>query len=827
MARGRIHHALRYLHGLFGRDAPGARADRDLLEAFAGRRDEAAFAALVERHGPLVWGVCRRVLAHEQDAEDAFQATFLVLARKAGVVPWHQDVGNWLYAVALRVARRAKGRSERQRRRERAAVVPEGLADPDPARRELAALIDEEVGRLPEKYRRPVVLCCLEGKTYAEAARLLGWPEGTTSARLSRARDLLRRRLTRRGLALAALPPVFVAPAGAAPAPSALTARHAVAFAAGRGAPGAGSDLAQGVLQTMFRSKLQVVTLTVLALAVVGTGAALVAREFADKPPAKPAPPATVTVVPDAPRPPVKKEWAGRWAVDPLAGAEWFELRHQRRGGGGDQVYRVKDPQAVAAIVKAARVVGVDNDVAVGLEPSATLVAHFPDGKTFPASLAGGETLLCNGGVLTLADGFDDALNKAASAAAGAKVDLRQFLPGMEEAAPAKPTPPPAAKNLESGFAALSVMYLVGRQLHRTTIDDEKTLDALHKTLVVRAIAPLVKEKAGSRNLVVMTKDRSNFYFQVQSRESIVDLNVGRFVLTPAFFDALNKEVSRRAGFDVDVTAADNMLPAKTEPRFAEFRKLLGRVKSLRWVEKPNDAAETVIAVDDAKEAAALVAKLKPMGVPPRELKLPKWYARLEMTLDDGGKVTLAYLDRGKDGREAEAQSAAPLVADLVEVGDLGQVWIDNQWKYKFRDLVYQRERAAKERRDVETTRLVCADLPAFFKQVISVTAIDGKTRGYLPPAQSKKILAALAAGKFEKLDWTEERWRKEFDALGGRSDLELDLAPGLGFSLSLVAVGEKTFLIPNAGRLTFAESPLPAIRKAIEEGFKEAEGKD
>src|SRR5262249_40550978 len=122
MARGRIHHALRYMYGLFGRDAPAARDDRDLLEAFAVRRDEAAFAALVERHGPLVWGVCRRVLAHEQDAEDAFQATFLVLARKAGSVPWRTDVGNWLYAVAVRVARRAKGRSERQRLRGRAAV---------------------------------------------------------------------------------------------------------------------------------------------------------------------------------------------------------------------------------------------------------------------------------------------------------------------------------------------------------------------------------------------------------------------------------------------------------------------------------------------------------------------------------------------------------------------------------------------------------------------------------------------------------------------------------------------------------------------------------
>src|SRR4051812_30787969 len=167
MSLGRVRHALRYLNGLLGRSAPAAHPDRDLLEAFARRRDDSAFAALVERHGPLVWGVCRRILAHEQDTEDAFQATFLVLARKAGSVSWRDDAGNWLYAVALRVARRARGRRERDRLRERTELVAEpAVGDPDPTRAELAALIDEEVGRLPDKYRRPVVLCCLQGLTY-------------------------------------------------------------------------------------------------------------------------------------------------------------------------------------------------------------------------------------------------------------------------------------------------------------------------------------------------------------------------------------------------------------------------------------------------------------------------------------------------------------------------------------------------------------------------------------------------------------------------------------------------------------------------------------
>jgi RNA polymerase sigma factor (sigma-70 family) len=157
---------LHYLRGLARPRAARDQTDRQLLRRFAARHDEAAFALLVERHGGLVWGVCRRLLRHEQDAEDAFQAAFLVLARKAGTVPWCDDVGNWLYAVALRVARRAQTRGRRRRLLEQeAAAMPPREALDDSSRAELAAVVNEEVSRLPDKYRRPVVLCCLQGKT--------------------------------------------------------------------------------------------------------------------------------------------------------------------------------------------------------------------------------------------------------------------------------------------------------------------------------------------------------------------------------------------------------------------------------------------------------------------------------------------------------------------------------------------------------------------------------------------------------------------------------------------------------------------------------------
>jgi RNA polymerase sigma-70 factor (ECF subfamily) len=196
-------------------------SDAILIERFVNCREESAFVTLVQRHGPLVEGICRRVLHNEHDVEDVFQATFFVLARKAAVIAWRESVGGWLCAVAQRLAMSARADASRLQRRETSITVlarggaaqkgcrlPEEyhpLADPiaDIERRDLRQLLDDELLHLPEKYRAPVVLCDLEGRTHKEAARHLGWPAGSMSRRLERARVLLRRRLAERGVSLA------------------------------------------------------------------------------------------------------------------------------------------------------------------------------------------------------------------------------------------------------------------------------------------------------------------------------------------------------------------------------------------------------------------------------------------------------------------------------------------------------------------------------------------------------------------------------------------------------------------------------------------------
>jgi RNA polymerase sigma-70 factor (ECF subfamily) len=265
--------------------------DALLLERFASDRDEAAFALLVQRHGPLVLSVCRRVLGKVQDAEDAFQATFLVLARKAGSIRDPGLLGNWLYGVASRIARKARaGVSKRQMHEKQVRVLPSLQAPATAERSDVGPVLDEELARLPEKYRAALVLCYLEGRTNEEAARLLRWPTGTVKGRLARARELLRSRLARRGLRASAVgvaASLFGARAEAGPVPevlAAITARAGVGFAGGDGAAGALSPravtLAEALLQYLRRARLMGVLLALILLA-AGTGGTLVAAGVA------------------------------------------------------------------------------------------------------------------------------------------------------------------------------------------------------------------------------------------------------------------------------------------------------------------------------------------------------------------------------------------------------------------------------------------------------------------------------------------------------------------------------------------------------------------
>jgi RNA polymerase sigma factor (sigma-70 family) len=263
--------------------------DGQLLECFVSRRDDATAAALVRRHAPMVWGVCRRVLGNDSDAEDAFQATFLVLVRKAASIMPREMVANWLYGVAHQTALKARGtRTKRQAREKQVNEMPEPEAITEPDHwGDLQPLLDQELSRLADKYRLVIVLCDLEGKTRKDVARQLNKPEGTIASRLATARAMLAKRLARHGLAvssgaLAGLLSQNTASAGVPISVVSSTIKAASLLAAGQAAiPGVTSPkvaaLTEGVLQTMLLSKLrkQLVALLLAAILVSGTGLVL------------------------------------------------------------------------------------------------------------------------------------------------------------------------------------------------------------------------------------------------------------------------------------------------------------------------------------------------------------------------------------------------------------------------------------------------------------------------------------------------------------------------------------------------------------------------
>jgi RNA polymerase sigma factor (sigma-70 family) len=268
-------------------------SDAHLLRQFVARRDEAAFAALLQRHGPLVLGVCRQVLRNPHDAEDAFQATFLVLARKAATIHRQGSLAAWLHRVAVNIARMAQRRAAVQQAHERRAGTMsrvQGMPDSDVA--DWQPLLHEEVDRLPMKYRAPIVLCYFQGKTHDDAARELGWPLGTVKGRLARARDLLRGRLTRRGVTLSATGFAAIlaqggAEAAVSPALLGTTLRAAVAFAAGTAAPGAASAevlaLAKAALSSTSGMKLLAVTALLLGAGVIACSVLMPTKPEAER----------------------------------------------------------------------------------------------------------------------------------------------------------------------------------------------------------------------------------------------------------------------------------------------------------------------------------------------------------------------------------------------------------------------------------------------------------------------------------------------------------------------------------------------------------------
>src|SRR5262245_50144480 len=299
MATGQLSGVIQHLRrAMLVRDGAGL-TDQQLLEDYISRRDQAPLAALVQRHGPMVWGVCRRVLTNYHDAEDAFQATFLVLVGRAASIASPELLANWLYGVAHQTAIKARATVAKRKTRERQVTeMPEPAGVEQNLWNDLQPLLDQELSRLPDKYRGVIVLCDLEGKTRKEVAGQLGCAEGTVASRLARARNMLAKWLARHGVvlsggALAGVLSQQLASAGVPYSVVSSTIKAASLFAAGQAAGVISvtvAALTEGVMKAMLFSKLKTAFAIVLILGFVATGATiLTCRSAAGQDDKKPA----------------------------------------------------------------------------------------------------------------------------------------------------------------------------------------------------------------------------------------------------------------------------------------------------------------------------------------------------------------------------------------------------------------------------------------------------------------------------------------------------------------------------------------------------------
>jgi RNA polymerase sigma factor (sigma-70 family) len=830
---------LNNLRHWFRRVTPASSAeetDRQLLERFARQRDESAFGVLVGRHGSMVLGVCRRLLYREQDAEDAFQATFLVLTRRADSVRWQDDIANWLYTVACRVAR--KLRSGLTRRRETAPPSELVGAEPAPSadldRQELRSILDEEVGRLPEKYRAPVVLCYLEGKSYGEAARLLGWAEGTVSGRLARARDVLRGRLMRRGLAPTGAALIAVlAPEVVSASLAAATTLAAQSFASGHAAVAPRSaELAEGVLRTMTYTKIKMTVVLLLAVGLVGTGVGVLANHARpDKDPkaSKDGEPARRTE-----RPPLPEAWKGRWQADPFAGTTSIEVWHT--GPHLAKSYQLKDPRTVASLLAKLKITSIQNDIARGNKPTARLTFHKKGGEDLRVWVANDGTLQLYMAEVHVQRAFFDALHAHLAAIEGRAVNLMQPPPGSELPPPNQPRPriiPPSLRALQGDWKELSTMYTVGGRLHEATVADAGVLKRLRQSFqVVAHQADQGRKGLPFPTVNITCADGSTARAHVLSDTQLFVWDVGLLTVKPSFAQALGKELGRLEGRPMTLRG-ENRLTDKQVARERDFRRLLAEARSLRYRDRQ---PRLDVAVKQQEDVTRLLKELSWAEVPLRPLVRAKVERVVELTTASGKKVRLTWLNTDsragggflpilawRDGALwMKTDGAVPLAGDLVEVSGFGQVWLDGQWKYRIQQYTAEQQMKAQQRRAEETTRRVAADLPAFLRQVKNVEIISGdpQARELLSAEASRPVLEALKIDRVEKLDWTPARWKKTLAKLD-KAD-ELLLTPGVGFSLSLIVSGDREMLIPGYGRVTLKNSPRETIRKAAE-----GDGKD
>ena len=514
-----------------------------------------------------------------------------------------------------------------------------------------------------------------------------------------------------------------------------------------------------------------------------------------------------------------REPWPKVWVANPFAGTQRIEVEHLRLGGPSPK-YVIDDAKAVAELIKAAKITGIWNDVASGCMSSAKIAFVKNDGSIFQLNMECEKSFSVESGILYLHPAFTKLLGRHIDAKAGTKVNLRKMLPELPQPQ-LLPTAKLSLASLTGGFKEVDVVYNLDKRMRRVRITNADDLETLRKAAEGVSQGPRRQGKyprpAEGRHfatLTLRTLDGNYLHgnmIEGQEFDSLSALNAIRF--KPGFTLALNEIAGRMEARPIDVHS-DNGFDARQRGRMEELKKVLADVVGIRL---PAKYGTGMFTIDTPAKVTEFLGKMDPLDVPREELKVArKGVAVVELLRKGEPPLRVEYLDTGTSN---ELVAAAPFVGDLVRIPGFGQVWIKDNWNRELEFYEYELKDAVQAEQKLAAIKVVCQDLPRFFKEVISVEVCHTENGQRLQTIVSadavRSVLKRLEIVKLEPLNLTSQQWKQRVAALNQTDAVQVTLSPGLGFGLVLIETGKNEALIPFFGRVVLRGGSAGAFADA------------
>ena len=778
--------------------------DADLLNEFADRRSDDAFRRLVERHSGMVYAACARSLS-PQDAEDATQAVFILLARRAGSLRHIGALGGWLFRASRLVAAEIRrGDARRTRREVRASTVRTSSVEgsdampPTESSSHVRPHLDDAISRLRQKQQDAIVLHYLQGKSIHETALALRCSEDSAKKRIAYGLEKLRALLRSNGIALsvAALVPVLQSEAARSAPPALLNSCAALSHTAWASGAAAGKPalLAKGVSKTMLLLKVKIAA-AVAAVLLLSSSAAfkmlnrgitppLVVQGDKDQPP--PVTPPVAAVVGDP-----------GWDTDPFAGTLSIDISH------GPDHFLVNDPAVIKSLLAVLKIESVANKMYQLSESSSILVFERGPRGPFTVNMSSDFSCSVDGGTITLAPQFFTVLSTELAKQAHAPVKLHEFAP-----VPGKRRPDLTVASLKSGIRSFTISYALGDQGRELDVTDPKDLEAITRAFLYTEIT---KRQTLDKKLAVWAGFRAGLADGSELSATFEDIdiirtNIGNVHLKPELLNTIAAILKKYEGRELD-PLRENPATAAEQTALQKATALLRGVARVQLVaDEHHQPVNVEFGPEEMIPKSLKIIELQALR--PDEPPPPVGAATLEMKLfqKSGEPITVTFLDPEKLPHRV-------ILATPLDIPGVGRAWVDQKWRSIFSE--YQRFQ--NERRDADrqnkTTARVMADFAGFKKQIFCARAfakVGGETLIY-SVNQPQLIARAVALLNVKKVTLA----AAPEDAISPKDpNFEINLTPGLGFDLTLSFTSDTTAVVPGWGRVEFDAPIVPELTR-------------